>query len=160
MNAGCEDRGDFTFGDTQGEADVQASGPCPKCNDTGQVSGGGQAYEIIPPRRPDPTLAELQADIKRWTIEKGWADDRSVGDLLMLMVSEVAEAYEEWRNHHEPNEVYVHAGKPEGIPIELADVVIRILSFCSTYDVDLQDAVLRKMAYNETRPHRHGGKRA
>lgn len=106
-----------------------------------------------------PTLRALQLEIRQWTEAKGWADDRSVGDLMMLMVTEVAEAYEEYRNNREPLEVYVVAGKPEGIPIELADVVIRILSFCGKYNIDLQDAVLQKMAYNETRPHRHGGKR-
>ena len=106
-----------------------------------------------------PSVAELQAAVHRWTIEKGWADARTVGDLLMLMVTEVAEAMEEWRNNHAPNEIRVHAGKPEGSPIELADVVIRILSFCGKFEIDLQDAILRKMAYNATRPHRHGEKR-
>lgn len=113
-----------------------------------------------------PSIAELQADIWRWTISKGWGaeDDkqmgRTIGDLLMLMVSELSEAYEEHRKWHEPDEVYVHAGKPEGIPIELADCVIRILSFAGKHNINLQQAILDKMAYNETREHRHGGKRA
>ena len=107
----------------------------------------------------EPTLRELQAQVGVWTIQKGWRDDRTVGDLLMLMVSELAEAMEEWRNWHEPNDWRVDHGKPEGIPVELADVVIRILSFCAKFDINLQQAVLDKMAFNETRPHRHGGKR-
>jgi len=111
-----------------------------------------------------PTLAQLQKDIWEWTKAKGWADDeamgRTTGDLLMLMVCEIAEAYEEHRKWHSPTEIYVHAGKPEGIPIELADCVIRILSFAAKHDIDLQQAVLDKMAYNETREFRHGGKRA
>lgn len=114
--------------------------------------------ETAPPER-GPSIAELQEYIKKWTVEKGWADDRSVGDLLLLMVSEVVEAYEEYRDWHEPNETRVVAGKPEGIPVELADVVIRIISFCSKYDINLAAAIEQKMAYNETRPHRHGNKR-
>ena len=112
------------------------------------------------------TLAALQKECQRWCKEKGWEDDRTVGDLLLLMVTEIAEAYEEYRNHHEPTEIYfnydIHdhkIDKPEGIPIELADAVIRILSFCARFDIDLEAAVLQKMAYNETRPFRHGGKR-
>lgn len=109
---------------------------------------------------PGVTLAELQAQVKAWTAEKGWDDDRTVGDLLMLMVSELSEALEEYRNPQiDPFKTRVVYGKPEGIPPELADVVIRILSFCGKFDIDLQEAVLQKMAYNVTREHRHGGKR-
>lgn len=49
--------------------------------------------------------------------------------------------------------------KPEGIPSELADTVIRIADMCGFYGIDLQEAVEQKMRYNRTRPHRHGGKK-
>jgi len=48
--------------------------------------------------------------------------------------------------------------KPEGIPSELADVVIRIFDICGYYGIDLQAAIEEKMAYNESRPYKHGGK--
>ena len=111
------------------------------------------------PKSDEPTVAWLQAETKKWAKLKGWEDDRGVGDLMMLMVTELAEAYEEYRDWHEPGEVYVKDGKPEGIPVELADVVIRILVFCGKYDIDLQAVILQKMAFNNTREHRHGGKR-
>lgn len=113
--------------------------------------------ETAPPERGS-TVAELQEYIKQWSKDKGWFDDRSIGDLIALMHSELSEALEEHRNGHEPAAVRVVAGKPEGIPIELADAVIRIISFCSRFDINLADAIDQKMAYNETRPHRHGGK--
>lgn len=46
--------------------------------------------------------------------------------------------------------------KPEGVPSELADTVIRIFDFCGTYGIDLEAAVLQKMAFNSGREHKHG----
>lgn len=49
-------------------------------------------------------------------------------------------------------------GKPEGVPSELADEIIRILDICGHYGIDIERIVDEKMVYNGTRPHRHGGK--
>jgi NTP pyrophosphatase (non-canonical NTP hydrolase) len=43
---------------------------------------------------------------------------------------------------------------------ELADVVIRIADFCGAMGIDLERQIAAKMAYNETRSYRHGGKLA
>lgn len=48
--------------------------------------------------------------------------------------------------------------KPEGIPIELADLLIRVADMCGHYKIDLERALRLKMSFNETRPQRHGGK--
>jgi NTP pyrophosphatase (non-canonical NTP hydrolase) len=48
--------------------------------------------------------------------------------------------------------------KPEGIPSELADAIIRILDIAAFHGIDIAHAVADKMAYNETRPYRHGNK--
>lgn len=50
--------------------------------------------------------------------------------------------------------------KPDGIPIELADIIIRVLDVCAAHDIDIQRAIAEKMDFNRTRPERHGGKRA
>lgn len=49
--------------------------------------------------------------------------------------------------------------KPCGIPSELADAVIRILDLCENEGINLERAIEEKMAYNDTRSHRHGGKK-
>lgn len=79
------------------------------------------------------------------------------------MHSEISEALEEYRNGHHPREVYVtkdkqNIDKPEGIGIELADTIIRILHFGNIYGINIGALVLMKMEYNEKRPARHGGK--
>ncbi len=48
--------------------------------------------------------------------------------------------------------------KPEGIPSELADVVIRCCHYAGANGIDLAEAVEEKAFYNSTRPHKHGGK--
>lgn len=97
-------------------------------------------------------------------IEKGWwgedgRADKPFGEIVALMHSELSEALEEYRAGRGLHEFYSSdGGKPEGIPVELADVVIRIADFCGRHGIDLTSAIERKMAYNRTRPYRHGGK--
>jgi NTP pyrophosphatase (non-canonical NTP hydrolase) len=50
--------------------------------------------------------------------------------------------------------------KPEGVPSELADVVIRALDAADAWGIDLGAVIEEKLAYNATRGHRHGGKTA
>lgn len=96
----------------------------------------------------------LIAESKGW-----WDDERTVPELMALMHSEISEALEEYRNGHEVTEIYLEDGKPEGVPIELADVLIRIFDMCGRHGIPIAEAVRIKMKYNQGRPHRHGGKR-
>lgn len=77
---------------------------------------------------------------------------------LLLMVGEIVEAQEELRSGHTPVEIYYPAlgGKPEGFPIELADLIIRTLQLAASQGIDIARAVEMKMRFNETRPEKHG----
>jgi len=105
-------------------------------------------------------LGELQRLVHATAIRHGWWDKpRGFGDIIALAHSELSEAYEEHRKGHHPTETYHGVGgKPEGIPSELADVVIRLLDFCEAEGIDLEKAVIEKDTYNQSRPYRHGGK--
>jgi len=94
-------------------------------------------------------------------IEHGWwEEERTFGELIALVHSELSEALEEFRRSIEPTEIYYYkSGKPCGIPIELADVLIRIFDMCGKYGIDLDKAVQIKMEYNKTRPWRHNNKK-
>lgn len=110
------------------------------------------------------TIREAQEMVHALAVRKGWWDNdpkdaNSVAAKLALIHSEVSEALEEVRDSEDLTEVEVVRGKLVGFSTELADVVIRVLDLASALGIDLQDAIERKHRYNETRTHRHGGRR-
>ena len=114
----------------------------------------------------------------------GWWEnsDRNFGEVCMLFTSEIAEAFEAYRDGDDPTQIkYLHnpygeapfvndepelrwgdgqLGKPEGIAAELADVLIRIFDTAGSMGIPLGEATIRKHLYNFDRPYRHGNKLA
>jgi len=102
---------------------------------------------------------EFAKEMHELAKEKGWwSKDRSFGELIALHHSELSEALEEYRANRPVTEIRFDHGKPCGVPIELADLVIRLADLCGAYGIDLEQAVRMKAEYNHTRPFRHGDK--
>lgn len=110
------------------------------------------------------TISHWKATTHKTAVQSGWwpttlSEDSAVAQAMMGMHAEVNEAWECWRERDLGMRTALD-GKPEGFSVELADVLIRLLNFCEQFDVDIETAMETKNAYNKTRPHRHGGKRA
>jgi NTP pyrophosphatase (non-canonical NTP hydrolase) len=91
-------------------------------------------------------------EIHQLAIDKGWYDrERPIPEVLMLMVTELAEAMEAHRKQISP-------GEKGWIGEELADCIIRIFDTAEANGIDIIVEVNKKHEFNKTRPYRHGGK--
>lgn len=102
-------------------------------------------------------LALLQHICHTAAIRTGWWTDlktgesligkRNKGEMLMLMVSELAETLEGERKNLMDDKL-PHRRAAE---VELADAIIRILDYAGAHEYDIAGAVVEKLQYNSTR---------
>jgi NTP pyrophosphatase (non-canonical NTP hydrolase) len=123
-------------------------------------------------------LNKLAAEIHANAKAHGWWENEiPFPEFIALCHSELSEALEAYRNGCEVDEIKftcmqsiyaaccgkkcedcVHAVF-DGVPIELADCIIRILDYCRHAGIDIEEAIRVKHKYNSRRPYRHGNKR-
>jgi NTP pyrophosphatase (non-canonical NTP hydrolase) len=99
------------------------------------------------------SLRHMAKKINANAVAKGfWEKERNDGEMMMLMVSELAEGFEYLRKNNGKSD---HIPDFLGIEEEYADVVIRILDTCHARGYRLAEAVIAKMKFNESRPYKH-----
>lgn len=78
--------------------------------------------------------------------EKGfWDKERNIGEALMLVVTELAEAMEGYRHQDQAN-----------FREEIADAFIRLFDLCGGLGIDIEEEIARKSKINKGRPYKHG----
>src|SRR6266480_5261555 len=82
-----------------------------------------------------------------WTTKSGKLKKRNKGELLMLAVSELAEAMEGERRDLMDDKL-PHRRMAE---VEIADCFIRLFDYCGAHGYDVGGALIEKMAYNAKR---------
>jgi NTP pyrophosphatase (non-canonical NTP hydrolase) len=92
---------------------------------------------------------EVHKNNKKWWIDihTGEPLKRNVGEMLMLVVSELAEAME----GHRKGLNDTHLVDRPMIEAELADVIIRVFDIAAGLGLDLGGAYVEKMKFNQTR---------
>lgn len=102
------------------------------------------------------SLRCLQEKIHATAKAKGWWDGpRNEGEIIALIHSELSEGLEAIRHGNKPSD---HCPEMTGLEEELADAMIRILDYAHHKGFDMEKVMLAKMAFNDTRSFKHGGK--
>lgn len=94
----------------------------------------------------EKSLSEYCAYCHEIAKEKGfWDEERNVGEALMLVVTEIAEAMEGHRHQDHDN-----------FREEIADAFIRLFDFCGGMGIDIEAEIQKKCDVNKKRPYKHG----
>lgn len=125
-----------------------------------EAQGTIRPVEVLPGEEPTTAFHrawdEAQTRAHANARAKGWHDTpREDGTMIALMHSELSEALEAMRRGNPASKKIPAFSHVEE---ELADVVIRIMDFAGLHGLDIGGAIEAKMAMNEGRSYRHGGK--
>ncbi len=96
------------------------------------------------------TLASLKEAWARFVAERDWEQFHSPRNLAMALAVEAAELMERflWLDDDASRAVSRDPRRLEQVGDELADVTGVVLALCNVLNLDLSDAVARKMASN------------
>lgn len=97
------------------------------------------------------TINEWVSECYEGSKNKGfWDNERNVGEMLMLIVSELGEAIEAHRTGK------LGLEEKDTFEDELADTAIRLFDMCGGLGIDLEKQIEWKMNFNKSREAKHG----
>ena len=100
---------------------------------------------------------EIASVVHTIAVDKGfWPEDfadRNDGEAIALMHEELSEALWALR-HGNPADEKLPAFT--NLEVELADAIIRIMDYGAGRGLRIAEALVAKMQFNTTRPHKHG----
>jgi NTP pyrophosphatase (non-canonical NTP hydrolase) len=102
---------------------------------------------------PLPTLSDLQELVLRFQRARSWERFHLPKNIAMSVAIEAAELMEhfQWSNAEESLAYVADDANRREVADEMADVLIYLLSLAHHCQIDLAEAVVKKMARNETR---------
>ncbi len=108
-----------------------------------------------------PNIPGIMAEGLQTIKDKGlFVDEEDFLRALMMVCEELGEACADYRRNKPLDGIaYGSDGKPEGVPVEIGDAIVRLCAIAAKYDMPLPRAIQEKMAFNKLRGHRFGGKK-
>jgi len=94
------------------------------------------------------TMRDWGISVMAWRKRKGFKTSwKNMMEKLMLVVTELAEAAEDYRHDNK-----------EHFKEEIADTFIRLFDICGSLGIDIESEIAKKMKTNEDRPFKHNKK--
>lgn len=95
----------------------------------------------------------LQRELYEECTQANWDPDKvnQFGEEIAHLHEEVSEAFRAWRLTKNCEITYDPDGKPLGVPVEFADVLIGIFYLAEVYGFDMMEAIEIKHRYNMVR---------
>lgn len=94
------------------------------------------------------TIDILKKKVNDFVRERDWEQFHSPKNLSMAIAIEAAELMEEFRFISSEESIKLTKENNTKITNEIADIVIATLSFCNLYEIDLTDAIIKKLQQN------------
>jgi dCTP diphosphatase len=96
------------------------------------------------------TVAALRASMAQFVAEREWEQFHSPKNLAMALAAEAAELMEHflWIDNETSRAIVRDPARREAVAEEIADVAGVVFALCNALELDLSDAVARKMSRN------------
>ncbi|TRZ51524.1 RS21-C6 protein [bacterium] len=103
--------------------------------------------------KENPTLADLQSQVKEFCEERGWNKNSNLVILSGLVeeLGELTRAMRDYRGEWEQDGKESKKGQKHHLEGEFADVLNYLLDLANYFDIDLEKAYREKWEINQTR---------